>query len=127
MRHLLCVCCVCLLACPSDKKAEVADAAVEAPPAAPVELTVLFTGSENGYLLPVPGDDGQPKGGAAELLAKWISKEGHCSGALGKNQDAPCKESNTLVLSTGDNGNGAAISSVFHGEPTAEVMKHMGY
>jgi len=117
---------VVVAGCPSEKT-EVPDAAAEAPPPAPVELTVLFTGSENGYLLPVPGDDGQPRGGAAELLAKWISKEGHCAGALGTERDAPCKDSNTLVLSTGDNGNGAAISSVFHGEPTAEVMKHMGY
>ncbi len=116
-----------LAACPSEKKVEAADAAADAPLPAAVELTVLFTGSENGYLLATPGDDGQPRGGAAELLAKWMAKEGHCPSELAKSPEAPCREGDTLVLSTGDNGNGAAISSVFHGEPTAEVMRHMGY
>src|SRR3954463_6634595 len=123
---LLAACAVWFVACPSEKTVEVPDAA-EAAPAAAVELTLLFTGSENGYLLPSASDDGGARGGAAELLARWVAKEGHCAGPLQKNGESACKDGSTVVLSTGDNANGAAISSVFHGEPTAEVMKQMGY
>src|SRR5688500_12693705 len=116
MRALVLVGCALLAGCPSEKRADVPDAA-EAAPQAPVELTLLITGHENGYLLPSPGDDGKDRGGAAEVLARWVATEGHCAGALAKNLDAACKDGSTIVLSTGDNGNGAAISSVFHGEP----------
>jgi 2',3'-cyclic-nucleotide 2'-phosphodiesterase (5'-nucleotidase family) len=111
-----------LAACPSEKKA---------PPAAPVssevQLTLLITGAENGYLLPTPDDEGRMRGGAAQLLGRWVKNEGHCAGKL-KAKGAPaCDADPTLVLSTGDNANGAAISTFFHGEPSAELMAYMGY
>ena len=71
-----------------------------------VTVTFLVTGSENGYLLPVDG-----KGGAAQMLGHWRANE----------------PKDAIVLSTGDNANGQSISSYFKGQPTAELMKHMGY
>jgi 2',3'-cyclic-nucleotide 2'-phosphodiesterase (5'-nucleotidase family) len=117
--------CAVLTACP-DQRAESTPDAGQAP-APPVELTLLLTGSENGYLLPSSADDGSLRGGAAQMLGHWVTKEGHCAGPLGKGGESACKEGSTVVLSAGDNANGAAISSVFHGEPAAELMKHMGY
>ncbi len=93
----------------------------------PVRLTFLLTGSENGYLLPTPGEGGTTRGGAAELLGRWVAVEGHCAGPLKANGDAACPDGSTIVLSTGDNANGQAISSYFRGEPTAEVMRQMGF
>lgn len=120
-----------LLACP-DKKTD--EPAADVHSAAPVDpkavkqesLTVLVTGAENGYLLPVT-EDGKTRGGAAEVLARWVAAEGHCAGSLTQSGDAACAEGSTIVVSTGDNANGQAISSYFKGEPTAEVMRHMGY
>ncbi len=127
MRALLpLACCLVLAACP--EKTEPVAAVVDAgPELKPVELTLLFTGSENGYLLPTADENGVMHGGAAEILGMWVVKEGHCAGPLGKNGEAACKDGSTIVMSTGDNANGAAISGVFHGEPTAELMRHMGY
>jgi 2',3'-cyclic-nucleotide 2'-phosphodiesterase (5'-nucleotidase family) len=118
-------CCVLLAACPSTTDTAVVDAGAKE--AAPVTLTLLFTGSENGYLLPSPDDNGAVHGGAAEMLGAWVKNEGHCAGPLGKNGESACKDGSTVVLSTGDNGNGSALSSWFHGEPTAELMRYMGY
>ena len=105
----------------------------KAPPASPppkmIQITFLVTGAENGYLLPTSGQvTGAPThGGAAEMLGRWVAAEGHCAGALGANGAPSCPDGNTVVLSTGDNANGMAISSYFKGESTAEVMHHMGY
>lgn len=127
MRTLMLTCCgVVLLACPGEKKTDAAPDAATAQAAA-TEVTLLFTGSENGYLLPSHDDQGALRGGAAEVLGRWVAKEGHCAGPLGSGGAPACKDGSTLALSAGDNANGAAISSVFHGEPTAELMKHMGY
>jgi 2',3'-cyclic-nucleotide 2'-phosphodiesterase (5'-nucleotidase family) len=131
MRTLtLTACCVLLAACPektSTPPSGPPDATAAPAETAPVTLTLLFTGSENGYLLPTADDQGVKHGGAAETLGAWMKNEGHCAGALGPKGEAACKDGSTVVLSTGDNANGAAISSVFHGEPTAELMHHMGY
>ena len=106
-------------------------AAAQAPKAAEpklVTLTFLVTGAENGYLLPTAGEPGSPaKGGAANMLGRWVANEGHCAGALKDDGAAACENGSTIALSTGDNANGQAISSYFKGESTAEVMKHMGY
>ena len=118
-RVLLLASVLALCACPTPQ-ASTPDAA--RPPAKPVELTLLITGAENGYLLPNPDDMGVSRGGAAELLGRWIKLHGHCAGPAGT-----CKPSTTLVLSTGDNGNGASISSYFRAVPAAEVMAQMGY
>jgi 5'-nucleotidase / UDP-sugar diphosphatase len=120
-----------LLACPDTNKNE---SASETHAATPVDskklqqetITVLITGAENGYLLPV-SDEGKSRGGAAELLGRWVASEGHCSGPLKVNGDAACENGSTVVVSTGDNANGQAISGYFKGEPTAELMRQMGY
>ncbi|MBL8954225.1 MAG: bifunctional metallophosphatase/5'-nucleotidase, partial [Myxococcaceae bacterium] len=114
---------VVLIACRSEKVA-IVDAG---PPKVDTALTLLITGSENGYLLASPDGDGKMRGGAAQLLGRWVKNEGHCAGKLKAGGAAACDDGSTLVLSTGDNANGAAISTFFHGEPTAELMAHMGY
>jgi len=112
--------------CTKDSPSEVHAAAPAKPQGVQADLTFLVTGAENGYLLPTPDADGQ-HGGAAELLARWIATEGHCVGALGPSGESACPNGHTVVLSTGDNANGQAISGYFKGEPTAEVMRLMGY
>ncbi len=109
-----------LVSCKKDDAQEVhaalaVDAAV---PAKELSLTFLVTGAENGYLLSTPEDTGA-RGGAAEVLGRWLADEGHCVG--------PCADAKTIALSTGDNANGQGISSYFKGQSTAEVMKLMGY
>lgn len=95
-------------------------------PPRPVTLTFLVTGAENGYLLATP-DEGVSRGGAAETMGAWVTREKHCPGPLAADGAASCADAATVALSTGDNGNGQAISSYFKGQPTAEVMKAMGY
>lgn len=91
-------------------------------PSKEVQLTFLVTGAENGYLLPTPEPTGA-RGGAAEVLGRWLGDEGHCV-----DQDAgSCADAKTIAISTGDNANGQGISSYFKGASTAEVMKQMGY
>ncbi|MCC6335856.1 MAG: bifunctional metallophosphatase/5'-nucleotidase [Myxococcales bacterium] len=114
------------LGCKQDAPPAPAPAPADAGPAKKVELTFLLTGAENGYLLATP-DQGALHGGAAEVLGRWAADEGHCPGALGPNGESACPDGHTVVLSTGDNANGQAISSFYKGEPTAEVMRLMGY
>jgi len=121
---------VLVLASVACQKAPVeASAVVDAGVPRPVTLTFLVTGAENGYLLPTPGPTaGAPtQGGAAQMLGRWVADEGHCAGPLGASGDAACADGGTIVLSTGDNANGQAISSYFKGESTAQVMRQMGY
>ncbi len=98
-------------------------AAAQAPaaPAVPHEVTLLVTGGAFGQLQPAEG-----KGGAAELLGRWVAEEKHCPGPV-KDGQATCADAGTLALATGDHWNGPAISSFFLGTPTAEVMGRMGY
>lgn len=130
-RALVLVAVLPLLACPDKKKEEPAPEVHSAAPVDPKTLkqealTVIVTGAENGYLLPVT-EDGKTRGGAAEVLGRWVASEGHCAGPLEQTGDAACANGSTIVVSTGDNANGQAISSYFKGEPTAELMRHMGY
>ncbi len=98
-------------------------AAVDASvPSKEVELTFLVTGAENGYLLPTPEANGA-RGGAAEVLGRWLTDEGHCV----ERDAGACADGKTIALSTGDNANGQSISSYFKGASTAEVMRQMGY
>ncbi|AKQ67659.1 5'-nucleotidase [Myxococcus hansupus] len=92
----------------------------KAPPP-PSEVTLLVTGGAFGQLQPVEG-----KGGAAEMLGRWVADEKHCPGPIREGQ-ATCADSSTLALATGDHWNGPAISSFFLGTSTAEVMGRMGY
>jgi len=105
-----------------------APSATSAPRAAaaagPVEITILFTSDEHGWLLPHAEHDADPRhGGAAEVLAQWVAREGHCPGP----PSPPCPEPHTLALSGGDNATGPAISSYFAGAPMADAMARMGY
>lgn len=115
-----------LLACkkepPSEPEVHGAIAVDASVPSKEVELTFLVTGAENGYLLPTPEPTGA-RGGAAEVLGRWIADEGHCV-----SRDAgTCEGGKTIAVSTGDNANGQSISSFFKGASTAEVMHEMGY
>ena len=106
-------------------------AAQAVPVRAPATITLLYTTDEHGWLQPTV-EKGQVKGGAAQLLAKWIADEGHCPGPLAAAAAsgplaAACKDPATLALSGGDNWTGPAISSYFQGAPMAEAMGRMGY
>jgi 2',3'-cyclic-nucleotide 2'-phosphodiesterase (5'-nucleotidase family) len=86
------------------------------------EVTLLFTSDEHGWLLPRT-ENGRVRGGAAEMLGRWIATEGHCPGP----PSPPCKDPGTLAISAGDNYTGPAISTYFDGLPMAEAMARMGY
>ena len=90
--------------------------------AAPIEVTLLFTSDEHGWLLP-RAEKGKIHGGAAAVLGLWVATEGHCPGP----PSPPCPEPRTLALSAGDNYTGPAISTYFAGAPMAEAMARMGY
>jgi 5'-nucleotidase/UDP-sugar diphosphatase len=96
------------------------------PPPPPPEVTLLITGDEGGWILPV-GEAGKEKGGAAETMARWTSLEHHADDALGAEGEPATPTDGTLALSTGDHGPGPAISAAFLGKPMAEVMRQMGY
>ena len=118
---------VLVAGCKKDAAPEVhAAVPVDAGSAVKTDLVFLVTGAENGYLLPTT-DEAGAHGGAAEVLSRWVDQDGHCVGSLGPNGESACANGNTVALSTGDNANGQAISGYFKGEPTAEVMRLMGY
>lgn len=125
MRNRLLVATVVLgsvLACKKEQEVHGAARVDASVPSRQVELTFLVTGAENGYLLPTPSAAGA-RGGAAEVLGRWLGDEGHCV----MRDAGACADSKTIALSTGDNANGQSISSYFKGASTAEVMKAMGY
>ena len=88
---------------------------------APVEITLLYTSDEHGWILPT-AENGTVRGGAAETLGQLKALEGHCVGGM-----AECPDARTILLSGGDNYTGPAISSYFSGEPAADAMGAMGY
>ncbi len=69
-----------LAGCKENAPAESAPSTGAAPAAAQKDaaqkmvLTVLVTGDEAGWLLPTT-ESGAPKGGAAELLGQWLSRD----------------------------------------------------
>jgi 5'-nucleotidase/UDP-sugar diphosphatase len=89
-------------------------------------VTILVTSDENGALLPTPDGDVQ-KGGAAQMLGKWMAEDKHCPGTPKQDGTPSCPGDLTLTLSTGDHWNGSSISTLFQGEPVAEAMARMGY
>ena len=107
---------------PAEPEVHAAAAVDASVPSKEVELTFLVTGAENGYLLPTPEAAGA-HGGAAEVLGRWLTDEGHCV----EREAGTCAQGKTIALSTGDNANGQSISSYFKGASTAEVMALMGY
>jgi 2',3'-cyclic-nucleotide 2'-phosphodiesterase (5'-nucleotidase family) len=113
---------------PAAKPAAPAVIDAGAPAAAPVTVTLLLTGSEAGRLTPVTDAEGVSRGGVAEALGRWVRDEGHCPGPLGKDGASACgSEGSTLVLSTGDNSFGSAVSTAFAGEPMARALFQLGY
>jgi len=107
-----------------------------APPQSPVEITLLYTTDEHGWLESL-SRDGVMRGGAAALSGQLVKTEGHCPGqaSFAINQDESflsphsenCKNPKTLLLSGGDNFTGPAVSTYFLGEPMAEAMGRLGY
>ena len=75
-----------------------------------VELLVLYTSDEHGWM-----EGEEPGTGAANLMGIWRDKYGY-----GEND-------NIIVLSGGDNWTGPAISTWFEGKSMVEVMNAMGY
>lgn len=125
---LAAACAGALAACepagPAPGGAPSARPAPSAATAPPVLVTVLYTADENGWLLRAD-DGGKPAGGAAELLGAWIANEKHCTGGPGTAK--PCSAPSTIALSGGDSYTGPAVSTLFLGEPMAEVMGKIGY
>lgn len=111
-------------------------ASASAGPASPVEVTLLYTTDEHGWLEGL-SRDGSMRGGVAAFSGQLVRNEGHCPGAapIAINSDetfiAPqseaCKNPKTLLLSGGDNFTGPAISTYFQGEPMAIAMGRLGY
>lgn len=92
----------------------------------PQVVTVLVTSDENGQVLPTTEGDTQ-KGGAAQMLGRWVAEDKHCPGPAGKDGAAACPGGLTIALSTGDHWNGSSLSTFFQGEPVAQAMARMGY
>ena len=90
-------------------------------------VTVLVTADENGQLLPTNPEGDAPKGGAAQMLGRWIAEDKHCPGSPKQDGTPACPGDLTLALSTGDHWNGSSLSTFFQGEPVAEAMARMGY
>lgn len=101
-------------------------ASAPAKSAEPTVVTLLITGGVGGQLLPM-GEGDQAKGGAAEVLGRWVAEDKHCAGPVKGDGQASCADAATLALATGDHWSGPAISSFFLGESTATVMARMGY
>ncbi len=85
-------------------------ACTSAPDTEPLQLTVLYTNDEHGWMAAT-----EQTGGAAGMVHHWREDEGYT-------EDGPF-----LILSGGDTWTGPAISSWFDGEPMVEVMNAMGY
>jgi 2',3'-cyclic-nucleotide 2'-phosphodiesterase (5'-nucleotidase family) len=99
-----------------------APTAVGVAPRAPIQLRLLYTSDEHGWVAPIT-EKGKSRDGAAGLLARWTKTEGHC--VPGPAQS--CETAGTLALSGGDNWTGPALSSFFKGEPAAMAMRQLGY
>lgn len=107
-----------------------------AAPSPPVEITLLYTTDEHGWLEGLPRD-GVLRGGVAAFSGQLVKDEGHCPGlapfAVAQDESfvSPesenCKNPKTLLLSGGDNFTGPAISTYFLGEPMAVAMGRLGY
>jgi len=79
-------------------------------------FTILYTNDEHGWLEKTVRRNGAMLGGVAEMMVRWRQFE-----------DYDPDDSSFLVLSGGDNWTGPAISTLFEGQSTFEVMQAMGY
>ncbi len=75
-----------------------------------VEIIVLYTNDEHGWMEPTEDYDGAPG-----LMELWKLREGYDG------------SDNYLIISGGDMWTGPAISTWFQGEPMVEVMNAMEY
>lgn len=111
-------------------------ASAPAGPTSPVEVTLLYTTDEHGWLEGL-SRDGSMRGGVAAFSGQLVRNEGHCPGSVpfgvpsdeaffGPQSEA-CVHPETLLLSGGDNFTGPAISTYFSGEPMAIAMGRLGY
>lgn len=110
-----------------------AGVAADLPPT--VELTVLFTTDEHGWVVAHESEQ-RRWGGVGPLLARLVGDEQHCAplrssaatlaGTRGGDADR-CAGSSTLLLSGGDNFTGPAISGHFRGASMAEAMARLGF
>lgn len=95
-----------------------------------VELTVLYTADEHGWIEPVAKGPTE-HGGASNFFTKLRNDEGHCIASRASEESAfpnrDCRQSNTLLLSGGDNYTGPVISTFFGGHSMAQVMRQLGY
>jgi 2',3'-cyclic-nucleotide 2'-phosphodiesterase (5'-nucleotidase family) len=80
--------------------------------AGPVQITIINTSDEHGWLQPfVPFGSERTQGGAANIVSWW------------KDIDPAAM----LLLSGGDNWTGPSISTWFQGEPMVQAFNLMGY
>jgi len=91
-----------------------------------VEIVILYTSDEHGWIEPRIGE-GVRQGGVAQLLELLEKTEKHCAGAMPGKPLPDCSDSSTLLLSGGDNYTGPAISTVYEGESMATAMRRLGY
>ncbi len=80
------------------------------PPSGTMELTVLFTSDEHGWM-----ENNWNNSGAPGLMSIWKEQEGYTP------------QGNFLIISGGDNFMGQSISTFSKGESMIEVMNGMGY
>lgn len=91
------------------------DAGVDQDVPAFINITILHTNDEHGWIQPTLSEDGTEElGGVANIYGMWRKFEG-------------IEENPHVILSSGDNWSGAAISSWFDGEPAMMAMTAMGY
>lgn len=104
-------------------------AAPRTPAVAAVELTLLYTSDEHGWVLPQVVR-GTHLGGVQAMLA-MLQAEGHCTGeplaSARQEREARCRDSRTVLLSGGDNFMGPAISGLQRGLSMATAMRRLGY
>jgi len=79
-------------------------------PESSVELSILYTNDEHGWM-----EASGSSGGAAGLMGLWRDQEGYG------------EDNHYLILSGGDMWTGPAISTWTKGEAMADIMNRMGY
>src|SRR5687767_4142782 len=65
-----------------------------------VELTILYTADEHGWIVPTV-HEGVRRGGASQFLTQLVRDEEACTGALPPAPRPDCSASHTLLLSGG--------------------------
>lgn len=93
--------------------------------AQPIEISLLYTSDEHGWILPHV-DEGVRRGGVSQLLTMLVHDEHHCAGAF-EGPQPDCTGSNTILMSGGDNFTGPAISTFFEGTTMAQCIRRLGY